>query len=309
MTRFPPPLPSSLRKRGIRTGCALLVILGFLAVLIGSLSQSLPPDGASQKAHDNVPTIQVQENRLPPGMTRAGPGKPVELPQPTSSNPSRAASLTGKVIKVADGDTITVLAPNKDWVKVRLEGIDAPEKSQEFGEASRLALSALVAGKIVDVFSTGKDRYGRTLGWIEVDGVDVNRRMVADGWAWQYTKYNSETELAWLQTEAKRSRNGLWKAPNEPMSPWEYRDLGSGRITRLVPEAPAAPSPPTRPTQSSGRSFPQPPAEAKPNPGARDYWINSNGVRHNTRCRWFGRTKSGHYGGKNEGRACGQCGG
>jgi hypothetical protein len=194
-------------------------------------------------------------------------------------------------------------------VKVRLEGIDAPEKSQEFGEASRLALSALVAGKIVDVFSTGKDRCGRTLGWIEVDGIDVNRRMVADGWAWQFTKYNTETKLAQLQQDAKRSRKGLWKAPNPPMPPWDYRDLGSDRITQLVPETPIASSPPTRSTQSSGRSFPQPPAEAKPNPGTRDYWINSNGVRHNSRCRWFGRTRAGHYGGKTEGRACGQCGG
>jgi micrococcal nuclease len=242
-------------------------------------------------------------------MMRAGPGKPIELIQPASSKPGRVASLTGKVIKVADGDTITVLAPNKDWVKVRLEGIDAPEKSQEFGESSRLALSALVAGKIVDVFSTRKDRYGRTLGWIEVDGIDVNRRMVADGWAWQFTKYNSESKLAQLQQDAKRSRKGLWKAPNPPMPPWEYRDLGSDRITQSVPDAPAAPPPPTRTAQNSGRSFPQPPAEAKPNSGARDYWINSNGVRHNSRCRWFGRTKSGHYGGKDEGRACGQCGG
>lgn len=309
MARRPPPLPRSRRKKGIRPGCALLVILGFLAILIGSLGQSPPRDDSSEEAHDTATPVQPQENGLPPGMTRAGLEKPVELLQPASSKAGRVASLTGKVIKVADGDTITVLAPNKDWVKVRLEGIDAPEKSQEFGEASRLALSALVAGKIVEVFSTGEDRYGRTLGWVEVDGIDVNRRMVADGLAWQYTKYNSETELAQLQAEAKRSRNGLWKAPNEPMPPWEYRDLGSDRVTRLVPEAPAAPPAPNRPTQSSGRSFPQPPAEAKPNPGARDYWINSNGVRHNSRCRWFGRTKSGHYGGKSEGRACGQCGG
>lgn len=309
MVRRPPPLPSSRRKKGIRPGCALLAILGFLTILIGSLSHSPSRNELSEVAPDTAPAVQVQENGLPPGMTRAGPGKLVELLQPASSKPGRVASLTGKVIKVADGDTITVLAPNKDWVKVRLEGIDAPEKSQEFGEASRLALSALVAGKIVDVFSTAKDRYGRTLGWIEVDGIDVNRRMVSDGWAWQYTKYNTEAKLAQLQQDAKRSRKGLWKAPNPPMPPWEHRDLGSDRITRLVPEAPAAPSPPSRPAQSSDRSFPQPPAEARPNPGARDYWINSNGVRHNSRCRWFGRTKSGHYGGKGEGRACGQCGG
>ncbi|WAC19018.1 thermonuclease family protein [Luteolibacter sp. SL250] len=277
--------------------------------MLGSLSQSPPPDDSSEETQGTAPAVQVQEDGLPPGMTRAGPGNPVELLQSASSKPARTASLTGKVIKVADGDTITVLAPNKDWVKVRLEGIDAPEKSQEFGEASRLALSALVASKIVDVFPTGKDRYGRTLGWIEVDGIDVNRRMVADGWAWQFTKYNSETKLAQLQRDAQRNRKGLWKAPNEPMPPWEFRDLGSDRVTRLVPEIPAAPPAPSRPAQSSGRSFPQPPSQAKSNPGARDYWINSNGVRHNSGCRWFGRTKSGHYGGKNEGRACGQCGG
>lgn len=309
MARRPPPLPRSHRKKGISPGCAIFVILGFLAVVVGSLSQSHPPDDSSKETQDTAPAVQVQEDEIPPGMTQAGPENPVESLQPASSKPGRVASLTGKVIKVVDGDTITVLAPNKDWIKVRLEGIDAPEKSQEFGEASRLALSALVAGKIVDVFSTGKDRYGRTLGWVEVDGIDVNRRMVADGWAWQFTKYNSETKLAQLQQDAKQSRKGLWKAPNEPMPPWEYRDLGSDRVTRLVPEAPAAPPAPVREKQGSDRSFPQPPAEAKSNPGGRDYWINSNGVRHNSGCRWFGRTKSGHYGGKNEGRACGQCGG
>lgn len=137
------------------------MILGFLAVVVGSLSQRSPRDDSPEDANDTAKAVQVQESGLPPGMTRAGPERPVELLQSTSSKPNRVASLTGKVIKVADGDTITVLAPNKDWVKVRLEGIDAPEQSQECGEASRLALSALVAGKIVDVFSTGKDRYGR----------------------------------------------------------------------------------------------------------------------------------------------------
>lgn len=195
-----------------------------------------------------------------------------------------AAPIIGKVVGVSDGDTVTLLTAEKQQIKIRLEGIDAPENGQEYGTQSKQALSDLVFGKEVLAGTTGTDRYGRTLAWIRVDGMDVSRRMVATGWAWQYLKYNKDLDIMALQDQAKQQKLGLWAAPNPPMPPWEYRALGR----------PA-------PTESST------PSEDPQGKGA--YWINSNGVRHNPRCRWFGTTKSGHYSNTEEGRACGICGG
>lgn len=204
-------------------------------------------------------------------------------------------TLTGKIVGIADGDTATLLTPDKRQVKIRLEGIDAPEAGQEYGQNSKQALSALIFGKEVTVRESGTDRYGRTLGWIFAFGTDVNREMVRLGWAWHFTQYNKEQDIAALQTEAKGAKRGLWAAPNAPMAPWDYRALGrnTGPIT-----GGASPAPTERMT----------PPE-KPAAGAGKYWINSNGVRHNARCRWYGNTKRGHYSNEPEGRNCGICGG
>jgi endonuclease YncB( thermonuclease family) len=196
-----------------------------------------------------------------------------------------ADTFSGRVVSVADGDTITVLTPEKRQVKIRLAGIDAPESGQEYGEKSRQALSSIVAGKTVIVTEEGKDRYQRTIGWIKAGEVDANREMVRQGWAWHFTQYNKDVGIAQMQVESKAARRGLWAAPNPPMSPWDYRALKRGG--KLTPPA----------------------AEKKPATGPGEYWINSNGVRHNSSCRWFGKTKSGHYGTKDEGKACGQCDG
>ena len=205
--------------------------------------------------------------------------------------------VTGKVVGITDGDSLTLLSPNNEQIKVRLEGIDAPESSQEYGNKAKQALSALVYGRTVNATITSKDRYERSLAWIEVDGVSVNRKMVADGWAWQYRQYNSDPDLAKLQEKAKASELGLWAASNPPMAPWEYRALG--RSPSSAPAAPSASVEKTRATEPSSK------AESS---GAK-YWINTNGVRHNGRCRWYGNTKRGHFSDTAEGRACGICGG
>ena len=200
-------------------------------------------------------------------------------------------TLSGTIVGIADGDTATLLTPEKVQVKIRLEGIDAPEAGQEYGQNSKQALSALIFGKDVTVRQSGTDRYGRTLGWITAFGTDVNREMVRLGWAWHFTQYNQEKDIAALQAEAMSAKRGLWAAPNAPMPPWDYRALG--RTT----------GPPKTPS-------PAPNERAAPAPaGLGKYWINSNGVRHNARCRWFGNTKSGHYSNDAEGRGCGICGG
>lgn len=196
-----------------------------------------------------------------------------------------AGTISGKVIKVTDGDTVTILTAEKEQVKIRLAGIDAPENSQEYGEKSRQALAAMIAGKSVAVTEEGKDRNKRVIGWIRTGETDANREMVRAGWAWHFLQYNKEAEIAKLQAEAKSARRGLWAAPNPPMAPWDYRAIKRGG-------KPTTPTPTTEPRTGTGK-----------------FWINSNGVRHNAHCRWYGKTKRGHYSDQAEGKGCGQCGG
>ena len=99
-----------------------------------------------------------------------------------------AATLTGKVVKIADGDTLTMLV-GKTQVKVRLEGIDTPERGQPFGWKAGQSLAKKVFGKVVQVDDLGKDRYGRTLGTVRLGKRNINLELVQDGWAWWYRKY------------------------------------------------------------------------------------------------------------------------
>lgn len=108
---------------------------------------------------------------------------------------SHAATIKGKVVAVADGDTITVLDANKVQHKIRLAGIDAPEKTRPFGQASRQSLSDLVHGKTVTVDTEKADRYGREVGKILVDGMDANLAQVKRGLAWHYKAYAREQTL------------------------------------------------------------------------------------------------------------------
>jgi endonuclease YncB( thermonuclease family) len=129
--------------------------------------------------------------------------------------------LTGKVVSVHDGDTITVLV-NRRQVKVRLSGIDAPELGQGFGQAAKRHLSDLVFGKVVEVGSAGLDRWGRTLGTVKVDGKPVAEAMVASGYAWHYVAYSDDKQLAAAEAAARAARNGLW-SDSAPEPPWEWR--------------------------------------------------------------------------------------
>lgn len=132
--------------------------------------------------------------------------------------------ISGKVVGVTDGDTITVLTPEKKQLKVRLAEIDTPEKRQPYGKRSKQALSSLIFGKQVEVESRGKDRYQRTIGKIFLDGTDINAEMVRRGHAWVYRKYARDPGLFDLEDEARTQELGLWRLPEvkrEP--PWEWR--------------------------------------------------------------------------------------
>lgn len=131
-------------------------------------------------------------------------------------------NIFGKVVGVTDGDTITVYLGKDEPVKVRLEGIDAPESKQDLGSASKKHLSELVFGKDVMVQVTGKDKYKRTLGFVFVDGQNVNKTMISDGLAWHYKQYNSDSALDNAEKAARASRLGIWSMPNQ-IPPWDFR--------------------------------------------------------------------------------------
>lgn len=128
-------------------------------------------------------------------------------------------AFSAKVVKISDGDTITVLS-GKEQTKVRLYGIDAPEKKQDYGQKSRQFLASLIAGQVVEVEPKGKDRYKRTLGIIHFKGQDINAQMVLNGYAWAYIKY-SRIYVDQEKT-ARENKRGLWQS-SDPTPPWEWR--------------------------------------------------------------------------------------
>jgi len=131
---------------------------------------------------------------------------------------------TFKVIAIADGDTFTVLQNNKP-IRIRVDGIDAPEKGMPFAKASKKYLSALCFGKMVTIKMTTIDRYGRTVARESLpNGKDISTEMVRAGYAWHYKKYSKDVLLSNMELLARKNRAGLWK-DKQPIAPWEIRKL------------------------------------------------------------------------------------
>ena len=190
-------------------------------------------------------------------------------------------TVEGRVTRIIDGDSILVTDSKSVEYEVQLEGIDAPESGQSYGKKAKEALAEMVAGKIVTVKKTGTDRYKRTLGIVIVGDVDANAKLIEDGWAWHFKKYNNEERLAKLEDAARKAKRGLW-ADEKPLAPWEYR------ARQKTPVA--------APDESHDQKM--------------LYWLNtSTGVRHNQRCEHFQKTKKGRFCSADEGKPCGICGG
>ncbi len=193
--------------------------------------------------------------------------------------------LRGKVIFVADGDTIGVLDEDKKQHRIRLEGIDAPESGQAFGTQSRKALNEVIYGKQVLVAYEEEDQYGRILGHVYWDGRWLNHDQLVLGMAWHYRHFNGEQYLANLHEKAETEKVGLWRDPNR-QAPWRFR-LDEKR--RREAEEAKRPMSSVEPT---------------------GFWLNlSSGVRHNAECKHYGKTSRGKYCTADEGKPCGMCGG
>ena len=139
------------------------------------------------------------------------------------------ADFSGRVVGVSDGGTIKVMH-NGRAEKIRLNGIDCPEKAQPFGTKAKQFTAAMVFGKDVTVQVKDADKYGRTVADVILsDGRNLNRELVAAGLAWWYRKYSKDVSLGQLEAEAKASQRGLWADP-DPMPPWCYRKRIKGQV-------------------------------------------------------------------------------
>jgi micrococcal nuclease len=154
----------------------------------------------------------------------------------TVSFSTACADTAGRVVSIADGDTLTVLDADNRQVKVRLKDIDAPERGQPFSQRSRQLLSDLCFQKRAEVRISDTDRYGRAIGDVYCAGVHVNSRLVEDGLAWVYVQYASpRSPLFGLERDARRSGRGLWSDRN-PVAPWQWRRGERGGGESLVDE-------------------------------------------------------------------------
>ena len=147
----------------------------------------------------------------------------------------QAAIVQGKVVSVADGDTITVLDAQKAQHKIRLQGIDAPEKAQAFGNKSKQSLHEMVHGKQVLVDYQKKDKYGRVVGKVLLNSVDVCLEQVKRGMAWHYKQFANEQSktdqegYAQAELTAQAQAIGLWKEKS-PTPPWLFRKPTGAKI-------------------------------------------------------------------------------
>jgi endonuclease YncB( thermonuclease family) len=167
-------------------------------------------------------------------ITRSSP-----TPTPAATQPQ---TITGKVVGVSDGDTITVLDASNKQHKIRLEGIDAPESNQDFGSRAKQSLSDLVFGKTVTVTSRKKDMYGCVLGKVTLDGKDINKEQINRGMAWFNWPYESELpdnvavpyKLTYMMAHQKKL--GLW-ADASPIPPWDFRRGKTAKAPGVTPPA------------------------------------------------------------------------
>ena len=152
-----------------------------------------------------------------------------------------AETVVGRVVGIADGDTLTILDGSNRQHKIRLNGIDAPEKAQPFGNVSKQNLSRLAFGRYATAECPKVDRYRRRVCVVRVDGIDVGLAQVAAGLAWWYRKYAGEQTVlerdtySKLENQARAVGVGLWSEPR-PVQPWEWRQRKPQRFGTTTSE-------------------------------------------------------------------------
>nr|WP_315419679.1 thermonuclease family protein [uncultured Pedobacter sp.] len=143
----------------------------------------------------------------------------------TFNSQAQVAAITGKVVSVADGDTFTLLVNGNQQVKIRLHGIDCPEKKQDFGQVAKEFTSKKVFEKTITVKPTDIDRYGRTIAIVLLpNSISLNELLLKNGLAWHYLQYDKNPNWSKLEQSARNSKIGLWQL-DQPVAPWSFRHL------------------------------------------------------------------------------------
>ena len=137
---------------------------------------------------------------------------------------------TGTVSHIHDGDTFRLNQPDGSFIRVRLANIDAPEVQppQPYGKQAQRYLDSAIDKQTVQIKVINRDQYGRTVALLYHNGQQINRLLVANGYAWHYLKYSTDTTLTGLEKQAREKHLGLWHDPN-PIEPWQFRKEKRGK--------------------------------------------------------------------------------
>jgi endonuclease YncB( thermonuclease family) len=130
--------------------------------------------------------------------------------------------VSGKVIKIIDGDTFDILTENQISIRIRMNGIDCPERKQDYYRVCKNALARYIFGKNVQLITHGIDRYRRTIADVFYNNKNINVAMIKNGFAWHFKKYSSDNEMAKAEQNAREAKIGLWQM-DSPTPPWDLR--------------------------------------------------------------------------------------
>ena len=198
---------------------------------------------------------------------------------------AQAATFEAKVVGISDGDTVTVVAAvNNLQYKIRLDGIDAPESGQAFGDKAKQALSAKVFGKQVLVYWEKIDNYQRVLGHLTIGQRWINHEMAAEGWVWHYKEYNKDKRLSDAEAKAKAGKKGLWADNTPPLAPWEWRKKKANQPAPI----------PNRPSSNPAQPAPvrPQPAPRAPTPKQVVVFVTATGKKyHSSGCQYLRKSK------------------
>jgi endonuclease YncB( thermonuclease family) len=207
--------PNRKRQRRSPLWSVLLLVIGLSVYQIVEQGRITWPETLYAEAQDLLAQLQAEQG----GTGAAFPD--ATSPRPGNSEPE--SGLTGRVVRVTDGDTFRLISSGVDEQIIRLYGVDAPERDQPYGNDASRALAQRIDGRQVTVTVEDVDQYDRLVGTVYVDGANVNLALIEEGAAWWYEFYaEDERELELAEQRAREQRRGLWAARN-PVPPWDWR--------------------------------------------------------------------------------------
>jgi endonuclease YncB( thermonuclease family) len=196
---------------------SILLLLGVLSLVEFLETGTLQWPGKLAPVAEELLADAVQAPGAEPAANPSAPASPTSATTPID------AALTGQAVNITDGDTFTLRYSSLEEERVRLHGIDAPERNQPHGPAAGAELARLIEGREVRVELVDRDNYGRLVARVWIGDIDINLALVEAGHAWWYEYYAQDRrDLELAEEAARRAQLGLW-AQRNPVPPWEWR--------------------------------------------------------------------------------------